>query len=1711
MANDGHLIDDYDIAVIGLAGRFPGAANPDELWTNLANGVESLRWFTTEELIEVGLAPALLEDSRLVPAAPVLDEPGRFDAKFFGYSERDAQLLDPQHRLLLELSWSALENAGYDPERYDGRIGVIAGTAMNTYLLSRGLSKEFVTDYLPVLLGSDKDYVATRIAYKLDLKGPAFTVQTACSTSLVAVHLACQALRAGDMDMALVGGAAIRVPPAGHLYEEASVFSPDGHCRPFDAAASGTTFGSGGGVVVLKPLAQAIDNGDHVWAIIKGSSVINDGASKSDYTAPSVETQAEAISEALGTADVSPSTISYVEAHGTGTYLGDPIEVAALTRAFATDHQRQYCALGSIKGNIGHLDAAAGMASLIKVLKSFEHGQLPPSINFTSPNPQIDFPETPFFVNTELRKWEPVGGAVRRAGISSLGIGGTNAHIVLEEPPAPGSSPDRERSHRPHLLLVSAQTETALDAATKRLAHYLEHNRDQDLADVASTLQRGRRPFRYRRAVVASDTDAAILALREHPRLRTTTGSREGGPWGLAFAFPGGGSQYPGMGRELYETEPVYRDAIDRGVAVIDRELQTDLLAALYPPERDPEGDQRIAQPELMMPALYVSAYAQARVLIERGLKPQAMIGHSLGEYVAATLAGVFSYEDALYVVAHRSRLLGNTADGAMLAASITENAARQRLVDGASIAILNGPEAVVFSGTVDAIEQIERSLIADGVDARRVRITRGYHSQLVESITAELADVVASVPRSAPRIPFVSNLSGGWITDEQATDPTYWASHAASTIRFGDGLATIAEARYALLEVGVNQVLGALALQHPACRKVPVASTGRRPTDDVDELTATELGIGKLWANGVDIDWNRVGEPGHRRVPLPTYPFEGKSYWFGSSGDMARPERRDPTSFGWSVRWKSAGDPDGEQRTGTFILIDAPRGHDDIVSTLTALDVDVITTTSEQLAETLQDHAEDPGSLCVVDFGPDNADDDAFGQFDRALALVKLLGRNDDMGAIELVLVTRDLLTPSVTPASAVVLGPALVASKEFSHLSCRVIDSSSASVTDVAAELLQGTEPLVVLQDSDRLVRTVEHSPLGVAKHGFAAGQVFVITGGLGGIGLALAEHLVAAGGKVGLVGRRTVKEAGARSSLLDGPRDDVATAIADVTDLGQLRAALDELEVRLGPIGTIIHTAGIVHDGLIAEKTVDTAHEVLLPKVQGSQHLLKECEARGIPVLALCSSINSLLAPVGQVDYVAANTFMDHLAATSDGPTKVVSLAWPGWRDVGLVARMDDGPVRRAAMARGIDASEGVAVFAPALAVGRHIAITPGDLAAEVAKLSTIRDRQSSTEAPLTDSEVASGETSNSVEASIVRMFGEILGESEVGPNDSFFDLGGTSLLAVKLITQIERAWGVTLTLDTLLETNSAAALAELVNPTASSTAAPAAVAAVRSGQHRSLLAMRPGSGEPLFLVNGEGGNLVGLTPLLDVLEGNWPVWGFRSAGLDGGPADERIEDMAARYLSELSDVWPDGPQVIGGYCMGGVIAYEMARQLSSSRGISPTVVMIDTWTPAFHHDHTARSRPLAAARYYAAMTAAKERAELDRLQRYYPRQRLSHLFARLSDALSAPVDERESITAATLDRVASTNRSAFFAYDARPYDGSVILIRPRHRPDDHASDPTLGWSTIAPNLRLHTLAAFRFQLWREPGLTELGAIFDRELRLADELRAGADQAA
>jgi len=850
-----------EIAIVGMSGRFPGAGDLRQFWHNLRDGREAVTFLAAAEL--AGAGAELLADPHYVRAASLLDGVELFDAPFFGYSAREAEILDPQQRLFLEHAWETLEDAGYCPARFDGLIGVYAGVAWNTYLLSNLTSHPelFADGGFQVFIASDKDFLPTRVSYKLNLRGPSMVVQTSCSTSLVAVHLACLSLLNYECDLALAGGVTVKVPQRqGYLHQEGSLASPDGHCRAFDAQAAGTIFGSGIGVVALKRLAEALADGDSIRAVIKGSAINNDGSLKVSYTAPSVEGQAEVIAAAQAIAGVDPESIGHVEAHGTGTSLGDPIEIAALTKVFReATAARGFCAVGSVKTNVGHLDAAAGVAGLIKTVLALEHRQLPPSLNFERPNPAIDFAGSPFYVNAELREWPAAPGAAgtpRRAAVSSFGVGGTNAHLIVEEAPRAAASP----AQRPwQLLLLSARSEAALEAATDHLADHLADRPQMDdggLADVAFTLHAGRSVFRRRRALVARNATAAAAALRRRDPawLVDAADAEDPRERPVAFMFPGLGAQHVDMGRALYEREAVFRAALDRCCELLSPALGRDPRPVLYPaadaprPARE-EARRELAAAALAWPALFAVEHALAELWTSWGVRPAAVIGEGPGEYVAACLAGAMPLADALALAV-----------------------ARGRLAQGLE------PGAAAFAAA-----------------AQRVRL-------------------------AAPKVPIVSSLSGAWITPGEATDAAWWARGANQQARLDDGLGELlADPRRILLEVGPGHALATLAGRHPRHEGQPVvvslpapgerpgngpagtaARAGRRQDAEMDErderdeaneanegdAQAAMIGaLGRLWLAGLRLDDagaadGPLGGKGRRRVPLPTYPFERQRYW---------------------------------------------------------------------------------------------------------------------------------------------------------------------------------------------------------------------------------------------------------------------------------------------------------------------------------------------------------------------------------------------------------------------------------------------------------------------------------------------------------------------------------------------------------------------------------------------------------------------------------------------------------------------------------------------------------------------------------------------------------------------------------------------------------------------------------------------------------------
>jgi phthiocerol/phenolphthiocerol synthesis type-I polyketide synthase E len=891
------------LAVIGMAGRFPGARTVGEFWNNLLKGVDSITRFPG--------SPGDYPD--YVPALGILADADEFDAGFFGFSPGEALILDPQQRLFLECAWEALEAAGYDPMGCRLPVGVYAGSSQTRYfqtLLAHRDQLGPVSEW-QLRLATGIDFLTGRTSHRLGLTGPAVTVQTACSTSLVAIHLAAQALLSGECDLALAGGAAVDVPFRTADYTPGGIVSRDGHVRAFDANAGGTVGANGVGIVVLKRLSDALADGDHVHAVLRGTAINNDGLDKVGFTAPSVSGQVAVIRDAHQVAEVDPATIGYVEAHGTGTPLGDPIEIAALTRAFrAGTNAISFCRIGSVKTNIGHADAAAGVAGFIKAVLAVEHGLIPASLHHNEPNPEIDFGQTPFTVNTELHTWQPRDDP-RRAAVSSFGLGGTNAHAVLEEPPS--CADVAERAGTAQLLVLSARTQPELTATTARLAEHLQRHADTPLPDVAWTLQAGRHPFDHRAFVVAQSTADAVRALLDGP----SAARAAAGPGEIVFLFPGQGSQHIGMGKQLYEHDPAFRARLDECCALLEPRLGLDLRTVLYP-ETDKQRamaaraftDMGVAQP-----AVFAVEYALARMWMDWGVRPGAVVGHSLGAFAAACIAGVLSLADALRLVTERGRLLQSLPAGAMLAVACQEAELTDVLAGGVELAVVNGPSQCVLSGPAAAVETARSTLAARGADTRLLHIGAAAHSGQVEPILDRYAAEVAALDPRPPALPWVSETTGDWVPAWHAPGVKFWTRHMRQPVRFGAALETLfASQDRILLEVGPGRTLTTLALRHPdrGERHLIVPSLPH-PADDSSAEAAALTAAGRMWQSGVPIDWQRLHDGTTvRRTPLPTYPFNRRRYSpetvSGPAGIASRPSPQAPRTLPPAVRQGTPG-----------------------------------------------------------------------------------------------------------------------------------------------------------------------------------------------------------------------------------------------------------------------------------------------------------------------------------------------------------------------------------------------------------------------------------------------------------------------------------------------------------------------------------------------------------------------------------------------------------------------------------------------------------------------------------------------------------------------------------------------------------------------------------------------------------------------------------
>lgn len=1363
--------NDLDIAIVGMACRFPGARTPEEYWENLVAGKESVEPLSDDQLRAAGVPDAVINDPAYVKVHAPIPDLKAFDGAFFGFSPRESAILDPQHRHFLETAWAAFEDAGHIPGAFAGPIGVFAGVGYHHYFSQHLLTTPELLRNVGFFLlrhtGNDKDFLATRVSYLLNLRGPSINVQTACSTSLVAVHLAVQSLLNGECEMAMAGGVTIELPEhQGYMYHEGEILSPDGHCRPFDAASQGTVFGSGCGAIVLRRLKDALRDGDTIHAVIKATAINNDGAQKVGYLAPSVEGHAQVAAEAIALSGLEPGAVSYIETHGTGTPVGDPIEIAALAQAYRDPSvPAGSIGIGSVKSNIGHTDTAAGIASLIKVVLSMKHKTLAPTLHFRTPNPACGFENTPFRVQATPAPWESKG--LRRAAVSSLGVGGTNAHVILEE--APSSAPSTPSSD-PQLLALSARTPAALERAALRLADHLEKHPAVALSDAAWSLQVGRQPMKQRLTFAASDRAHAITLLRDEAQRRKGIRQAASAPPPTTFLFAGGGAQYPGMGRDLYASEPAFRAVVDRGLALLRSKHQLDLAPLLLPTGSGEDVASEFERPTRSLPALYIIQTATAALWRSWGVTPTTLLGHSMGEYSAAHEAGVLSFEDGLALVVRRGELFERVPAGGMISVAQSAESVRAMLDPRLSIAAENSPELCVVSGPDDALQAFDELLTAKDIDHTRIRIRIAAHSAMLDPILDDWRAFLRTIKLSAPKIPIISNLTGAELTASDAVDPEYWVRQLRLPVKFSDGVARVLTAGPAvLIECGPGRVLTTLARQHPArATEHELLLSLRRPDDTVSDRLVALDAAGRAWSMGVSLDWSAIHQgAARRRVPLPTYPFERDEHWVPRRVGVAVVDESaqelvksaDVTQWGFEPGWRRTaasaprptpaqvlivgggselrrrlaarlsargaeitfvdeGDVLRERRPGYFTLDpERPEHFRDLFRGLAR----------EQRLPELVVHAWNIEGTRALP----NADRATFATIEplgSVIWLAQAMTQVQGPSAVRLAVLTRGAVAigaESVTqPLRAMAAATCRVVNTEADGISAHAIDvdwdPSLPATLDRTADALvaelcsMSTAASVALRRGERwepefvptpLVAPAANAPTTTLR----SRGVYLITGGLGGIGLEVAALLARrAQARLALVSRSGLpheNEWDARLADVTSDRRlrqqieavrhlralgaEVLVVKADIADRREAKQVVRTVTARFGTLHGIFHAAGVLDDSLVGTKTPTSVDRVLRPKLHGALALDEATTHLALDHFVLFSSTSAFQGLAGQTDYAAANAFLDAFARwrADHRPGQSLAINWSVWQEVGMAAALADaqGVAVRTAAAR------------------------------------------------------------------------------------------------------------------------------------------------------------------------------------------------------------------------------------------------------------------------------------------------------------------------------------------------------------------------------------------------------------------------------------------
>lgn len=1762
-----------EVAVIGMAGRFPGAPDLDTFWRNLLAGQESIRFFGDEELLAAGVDPALASDPNYIPARGILGCADRFDASFFGYSPKEAALMDPQQRLFLETAWNAMEDAGYLGRTYRGRVGVFASVGFNSYLvLNLQVNPRFMQgeDGPQAMLSNDKDFLATRVSYKLNLTGPSVVVQSACSSSLTALHLACQSLIAGEADLQIAGGVTVRVPEqTGYLYQDGMIHSPDGRCRPFDQEAAGTVAGNGIGVVILKRLEDALADRDLIYAVIRATAINNDGDDKVGYAAPSSAGQTQVIRTALALADVSADSIGFVETHGSGTRMGDPIEVEALRNAYAGQaRRRQYCALGAVKANIGHLDAAAGIAGFIKTVLALHHGRIPPHPTFREANPLCDLPNSPFYVNTAPVEWRAgLDGRSRRAAVSSFGMGGTNVHVILEEaPPRPPSGPAQPWQ----LLPLSAKTLKSLDRRKERLRDDLRTRADEPLADIAYTLQTGRERFQHNYCLLARSTGEALSVLSTGYNAQAGGVLWDGMERRTVFMFPGQGAQYPDMARALYEREPVFRQEFDACAAVLERRCGWRLHDLVFTgPETGEDAEALLNRTRHTQPALFTIEYALARWLMALGIVPEALIGHSVGEYVAAALAGVMTRDDALALVAERGRLIDELPPGSMLFVPLPEHGLARYLEGDLDLAVVNAPEVSILSGPTPAIENLARRLEGEGIKSRVLRTSHAFHSRMMDPVLPGFARAVGAVPLSAPRIPIMSNLTGTWLTADEATRSEYWVKHLRNTVRFCQGIEKLAQSTPAFfLEVGpgsglsqfCRQILGAQQTRHI------VEATLPRPAEGLDAQFTALSALGRLWQHGAPVDWQRLHEGETRnRLPLAGYPFAGGSYWADLKGAAKSHDAAAGTPEAWfqCVTWRQwLEEAPRLPEIGQLLVV-----HADPVEVGQAVQTLAGRCRRTVLAYTGPGFARNREGDFVVGIG--NEED-----YDRLFAEASL----DPAEVLDLVCVYPGVASePAAATAQFIAFLKSLVryASGRTAPLRLTVLiptayevvgperESWDRQLAASLAAIIGGLQPAIAWRvidvgsvldrplDKRRLFRLTKHPAAQSARAdrllasdlgGFAPGTVTAYRNGrrwrrdiqpsvfggefqptrnggyiLTGVLNAFAAELL----------RRWHAAYGGEFLYLLPPENAQLDSAEFKRTAEQLRAEGLPLSVaRSGAIMFLTTKIKRMSEG----RELSLWHLNVLPPHSEDEVLVY---LNPDNIAELTTGMTQLLSVLGRIParrriwFSTVPAFYNHppnvIQVLPDGVARVAGAA----HDWSVVYLPEDlfGSAAESPYVR-LDEARRTELIARAIARSGHgqavvvSALPPGELA-----WTGRRAADTAAESPEAEGETAAGRYERPElptpyaapvterQKAICAIWQDLFQIDRVGIHDNFFDLGGDSVMALKLLSALEMHFKVQLP------------LAEVMNaPTVAEQANSVVEYAETSADRRKVSPLvafrREGGLPPFFCVHPAGGLVHCYVEMSRQLGRDVPFYGFQHPGLDGksGPYTT-YPKMAELYIEAMREVQPRGPYCIGGWSFGGTIAYEMACQLAAAGEEVALLALFDSPGPSALYRLQGRpdfefSGMIAfLSQALARMFGGEIRVDTDELARIPRERQLDYLVERM---VTATGEQDMANAKQALERVIDifelTDR-AEQVYQPPRYDGPLHLYRVQEVSDyeytaykDHPQidSATFGWDQLCGEVIVRFVPGSHMNMIFPPNIEVLAE------KLRDDLLARAEAA-